>query len=207
MAKRKVLDKAKAREKRDHMLAAAARAELSLTDGVREMREIAGMTQEEFARHRGVSARAIKALELGQGNPTVALLNRIGDFFGLEVAFVPKQQAPSSEEAAEPAFAPSDEQMAKVLRPRQTDTGFLEEITKTTWMQTKLGLEAQLEGMIKRFAEQAQQLNLFTQQLEKTAQSLEHMKRIGARFDDLHSLADETASPAAPAPVKKKSRK
>ena len=89
MSKRKPLDKAEARERRNRMLASAAAARLSLTEGVREMRAIAGMTQEEFARHRGVSARVIKAIELGQGNPTVATMNRIGQFFGLEVAFVP----------------------------------------------------------------------------------------------------------------------
>lgn len=89
MSKRKPLDKTQIRERRDRMLEAAAAADLSLTEGVREMRAIAGMTQEEFARHRGVSARVIKAVELGQGNPTVATLNRIGEFFGLEVAFVP----------------------------------------------------------------------------------------------------------------------
>lgn len=89
MSKRKPIDKQQVRQRRDRLLESAAAAELSLTDGVREMRAIAGMTQEEFARHRGVSARVIKALELGQGNPTVATLNRIGEFFGLEVAFVP----------------------------------------------------------------------------------------------------------------------
>ncbi|MGH8853470.1 MAG: helix-turn-helix domain-containing protein [Telluria sp.] len=94
MSKRKTMDKAQAREKRNRMLESAAAAELSLTEGVREMRAIAGMTQEEFARHREVSARVIKAIELGQGNPTVATLNRIGGFFGLEVAFVPVRRAP-----------------------------------------------------------------------------------------------------------------
>lgn len=89
MSKRKPMDKTQARERRNRMLESAAAAELSLTEGVREMRAIAGMTQEEFAHHRGVSARVIKAIELGQGNPTVATLNRIGQFFGLEVAFVP----------------------------------------------------------------------------------------------------------------------
>jgi DNA-binding XRE family transcriptional regulator len=89
MSKRKPLDKAEARERRNRMLESAAAAKLSLTEGVREMRAVAGMTQEEFARHRGVSARVIKAIELGQGNPTVATMNRIGQFFGLEVAFVP----------------------------------------------------------------------------------------------------------------------
>jgi len=61
------------------------------------MRTIAGMTQDEFAQHRGVSARVIKALELGQGNPTVATLNRIGEFFGLEVGFVPVKRAKNDE--------------------------------------------------------------------------------------------------------------
>jgi DNA-binding XRE family transcriptional regulator len=96
MSKRKPMDKAQARERRNQLLEAAASAELSLTEGVREMRAIAGMTQEEFAQHRGVSARVIKAIELGQGNPTVATLNRIGQFFGLEVAFVPVKRAASS---------------------------------------------------------------------------------------------------------------
>jgi len=103
MSKRKPLDKVQIRERRDRMLEAAAAADLSLTDGVREMRAIAGMTQEEFARHRGVSARVIKAIELGQGNPTVATLNRIGQFFGLEVAFVPVRRATQSETRSPPA--------------------------------------------------------------------------------------------------------
>ena len=103
MSKRKPLDKAEARERRDRMLEAAAAARLSLTEGVREMRAIAGMTQEEFARHRGVSARVIKAIELGQGNPTVATMNRIGQFFGLEVAFVPIKRELHADEQPQPA--------------------------------------------------------------------------------------------------------
>lgn len=102
MSKRKPLDKAEARERRNRMLESAAVARLSLTEGVREMRAIAGMTQEEFARHRGVSARVIKAIELGQGNPTVATMNRIGEFFGLEVAFVPIQRELHADEQPQP---------------------------------------------------------------------------------------------------------
>lgn len=89
MSRRKPIDKTQIRERRNRMLETAAAARLSLTEGVREMRAISGMTQEDFARHRGVSARVVKAIELGQGNPTMATLNRIGQFFGLEVAFVP----------------------------------------------------------------------------------------------------------------------
>lgn len=92
MGKRKPMDKVQARQLRNQLLASAAAARLPLTEGVRDMRAISGMTQEDFARHRGVSARVIKAIELGQGNPTVATLNRIGAFFGLEVAFVPVRQ-------------------------------------------------------------------------------------------------------------------
>jgi transcriptional regulator with XRE-family HTH domain len=103
MSKRKPMDKAEARERRNRMLESAAAATLSLTEGVREMRAIAGMTQEEFARHRGVSARVIKALELGQGNPTVATMNRIGQFFGLEVAFVPIQRGLQADDQPQPA--------------------------------------------------------------------------------------------------------
>lgn len=92
MSKRKAMDKQEARERRNRLLQSAAAAELSLTEGVRQMRTVTGMTQEEFAHHRGVSARVIKAIERGQGNPTVATLNRIGELFGLEVAFVPKRR-------------------------------------------------------------------------------------------------------------------
>lgn len=101
MSKRKTMDKAQARERRNRLLEAAAAAQLSLTEGVREMRAISGLTQEEFARHREVSARVIKALELGQGNPTVATLNRIGEFFGLEVAYVPIKRMPISTASAQ----------------------------------------------------------------------------------------------------------
>lgn len=89
MNERTPAEKAKVRERRNRMLDTAAAAELSLTEGVREIHAIAGMTQDEFAKHRGVSARVIKAIELEQGNPTVATLNRIGQFFGREMAFVP----------------------------------------------------------------------------------------------------------------------
>lgn len=106
MSKRKPMDKAQARERRDQLLASAAAANLSLTEGVREMRAIAGMTQEEFARHREVSARVIKAIELGQGNPTVATLNRIGQFFGLEVGFVPVKRGQAAVVTADTPASP-----------------------------------------------------------------------------------------------------
>jgi len=103
MSKRKVIDKEDARERRDQLLQSAAAAELGLNEGVRRMRAVTGMTQEEFAHHRGVSARVIKEIERNHANPTVATLNRIGELFGLEVAFVPKHQA--SRVARQPGLA------------------------------------------------------------------------------------------------------
>jgi transcriptional regulator with XRE-family HTH domain len=88
VARQKKFDKESARQRRAELYVAVERGEVTLQDAVREMRKIAGMTQAEFAVHRGVSAKVIKDTERGVGNPTVASLNRIGKFFGLEVAFV-----------------------------------------------------------------------------------------------------------------------
>jgi len=132
MSKRKTIDKTQARERRNQLLASAAAAELSVTEGVREMRAISGMTQEEFAQHREVSARVIKALELGKGNPTVTTLNRIGKFFGLEVGFVPvqRQGAPSRKEAEEAPSGLAPEQIRKIAQ-EVFALGFSDAILKT----------------------------------------------------------------------------
>lgn len=48
-----------------------------------------GLTQAEFAAHRGVSRRVIQDIERGTGNPTVESLNSIAKLFGLRVGLVP----------------------------------------------------------------------------------------------------------------------
>ncbi len=139
MSKKKPMDKAEARERRNRMLESAAAARLSLTEGAREMRAIAGMTQEEFARHRGVSARVIKAIELGQANPTVATMNRIGQFFGLEVAFVPIQrdvQADDQPQSAEDHMSANSEAdlseaIHKAVKARDELDNFIRTLGKT----------------------------------------------------------------------------
>lgn len=201
MAKRKVLDKAKAREKRDHLLASAAAAQLSLTDGVRTMREIAGMTQEEFARHRGVSARAVKALELGQGNPTVALLNRIGEFFGLEVAFVPKRPPPEPDSVGHRvrttelvAFPSTDSQLASILRPLETDADFLERLKKLVEHQSRAMPEPGLQDLWTRAAERPDPFELLQQQvkeMERLNNQLENLGSLNARLEGIERLAAE----------------
>lgn len=60
---------------------------LSLQDALKKMRSISGMTQPEFAKHRGVSVRVIREIESGAGNPTINSLNQIAQIFALEVAF------------------------------------------------------------------------------------------------------------------------
>ncbi len=82
------IDKEAARQLRAELYDAINRGELSIQDAVKRMRKISRLTQPDFAAHRGVSAKVIKEIERGVGNPTVNTLNRIGQFFGLEVAFV-----------------------------------------------------------------------------------------------------------------------
>lgn len=109
MKKRKPFEKEEARVRRDRLMTTAAQAQLSLTEGVREMRAISGLTQEQFAQHRAIGTRVVKALELGQGNPTVATLNRIAEFYGLEVAFVPSKLLKVNAQSALPAPPPAIE--------------------------------------------------------------------------------------------------
>ncbi len=60
---------------------------MSVQEAVTKMRFMSGLTQVEFAKHRGVSLRVIKDIEAGTGNPTVKSLNAIGEIFALEVSF------------------------------------------------------------------------------------------------------------------------
>ena len=65
------------------------RGELTLPEAMKAMREMTGLTQAEFAVHRGVSRRVIQDIERGIGNPTVESLNNIAKLFGLRVGLVP----------------------------------------------------------------------------------------------------------------------
>lgn len=65
------------------------RGDMSIAEAMKAMREMTGLTQEQFAAHRGVSRRVIQDIERGTGNPTVESLNSIAKLFGLQVGFVP----------------------------------------------------------------------------------------------------------------------
>ncbi len=90
--RKKAVDKELLRQQRNAFYEAIDRGELPLRDAVKRMRAISGLTQIEFAEHRGVSIKVIKEIERGVANPTVNTLNQIGSIFGLEVTFVRKDK-------------------------------------------------------------------------------------------------------------------
>jgi transcriptional regulator with XRE-family HTH domain len=73
---------------RDALAADIAYGRLDLAQAVKRMRKISGLTQVQFAKHRGMSLLTLKRIESGKGNPTVETLDSIGTLFGLRVAFV-----------------------------------------------------------------------------------------------------------------------
>jgi transcriptional regulator with XRE-family HTH domain len=80
-----------AKAQRQVLYAGLADGSLGLPEAVRRMRHLSGLTQADFARHRGISVQALRQLEAGTGNPTVATLDAIGAVFGLQAGFVPLQ--------------------------------------------------------------------------------------------------------------------
>jgi DNA-binding XRE family transcriptional regulator len=85
--RRKPLPKELLRADRIQLYQDIEAGKLSLQDALKKMRAISGMTQPEFAKHRGVSLRVIREIEQGVGNPTVSSINKIAEIFSLEVAF------------------------------------------------------------------------------------------------------------------------
>lgn len=69
------------------------RGDMSIPEAMKAMRKMTGLTQAEFAAHRGVSRRVIQDIERGIGNPTVESLNSIARLFGLQVGFVPVRRS------------------------------------------------------------------------------------------------------------------
>ncbi|WP_337243656.1 helix-turn-helix transcriptional regulator [Luteimonas sp. gir] len=73
---------------RDALAVDIAYGRVDLAQAVKRMRKISGLTQVQFAKHRGMSLLTLKRIESGKGNPTVETLESIGNLFGLRVAFV-----------------------------------------------------------------------------------------------------------------------
>lgn len=87
-APRKARDPASVCAMRDRFDADIAAGTLEVGVAVKRMRQISGLTQEQFAKHRGVSLLTLKRVESGAGNPTVETLTRIASIFSLRLAFV-----------------------------------------------------------------------------------------------------------------------
>ena len=89
MGRMKQLSPEERRAARVELYDALDAGELDLAETVRRMRQVAGMTQAEFAEKvAGVSRLTLAQIERGEGNPTLATLSRIGTAFGLTLGFV-----------------------------------------------------------------------------------------------------------------------
>lgn len=84
------IDPATALIRREELYRSIASGEISIGKAVAKMRKISRLTQEEFARHRGISVQALRQVERDQGNPTVETLNKVAEVFNLQVGFVPR---------------------------------------------------------------------------------------------------------------------
>lgn len=82
-------DPKKARELLAALHRDLASGQVEIGEAIRRMRHISGLTQPEFARHRGISVQALRQIESGNANPTIATLNAIVEIFGLKTGFVP----------------------------------------------------------------------------------------------------------------------
>lgn len=66
--------------------------EMTLFEAIKEMRKVAHLTQPEFAEFSGVSVKIIKDIESNKGNPTLKTLHQLGEFFGLQLAYIRKRK-------------------------------------------------------------------------------------------------------------------
>lgn len=74
-------------EAREKFYNQLANRQLSLSETVKAMRAIVGMTQPEYAKFVGVAPRIIIDLEREVGNPTLNTLRKIGKPFRLDLLY------------------------------------------------------------------------------------------------------------------------
>lgn len=61
---------------------------LTVAESIRSARKAAGLTQEDLAHLAETSERTIRAIETGQGNPTLRAVASAANVLGLRVAVV-----------------------------------------------------------------------------------------------------------------------
>jgi transcriptional regulator with XRE-family HTH domain len=94
--RRKKIDIEAERALRDAFYEDIASHNFSIARAVKAMRRLSRLTQIEFAKHRGISLVTLKQLESGKSQPKVETLNKVGEIFGLEIAFVRKAKTKTS---------------------------------------------------------------------------------------------------------------
>lgn len=95
MPRRTPLSREEQNARREAFYERIEQGDMSIAEAMKAMRNMTGLTQAQFAAHRGVSRRVIQDIERGTGNPTVESLNSIGKLFGPKVGFVPlRRRAP-----------------------------------------------------------------------------------------------------------------
>lgn len=62
-----------------------SRLQIQLGSRIRELRDLAGMSREQYSALVNLSARRVASLELGEGWPRPAALERIATTLGVEV--------------------------------------------------------------------------------------------------------------------------
>ena len=68
--------------------------EVTIAEAIRSLRvDLLGVDQETFARIGRISARTLKSIEAGRGNPTIATLNGLLTPFGFRVGVVRERRS------------------------------------------------------------------------------------------------------------------
>ena len=59
----------------------------NIIETIKQRRATFDITQEDLAKLSGVGLRTIKKIESGQGNPTLATIQKLGNVLGMELVF------------------------------------------------------------------------------------------------------------------------
>ena len=59
----------------------------NIIETIKQRRATFDITQEDLAKLSGVGLRTIKQIESGQGNPTLATIQKLGNVLGMELVF------------------------------------------------------------------------------------------------------------------------
>jgi DNA-binding XRE family transcriptional regulator len=78
------------KEARETLYESLERGDLDLTDAVKLVRKIYGLSQVDFAKKVGVSKMSITNLESGTGNPTIKSVNKMLAPMDLELKIAKK---------------------------------------------------------------------------------------------------------------------